>query len=238
MSGDAIMADRLASTISPEVGRPDSDIQGYDISNLVICLSGGLDSSVVIGWYINERKIKPSNIYPLFVDYGQSWSSYEWTSAKLVADYWGTQPPKYTCRTLGVEDTIQEYDVNKRLKGYLPLRNLHIFSLASDYVIRLARQGIECDTFASGCRFSAYPDTTQEFLDRWNFMIKVSAWEGLNTEAPFAWCGTKRLYRYVSRLKFPIDKTTSCQVQTESGKRCGYCQKCNDREKYYINLST
>ena len=228
------MADKLASTISPEVGRLDADTQGYDITNLVVCLSGGLDSSLVIGWYINERKLNPSNIYPLFVDYGQRWSTYEWSSVKLVCEYWKTQPPKYVNRTLGVEQTIQEYDVNKRLKGYIPLRNLHIFSLASDYVIRLDRKGISCNTFTSGCRFSVYPDTTAEFLDRWNFLIKVSATEEIYNEAPFTWWGTKRIYRYANRLAFPIDITTSCQLQEIEGERCGYCQKCLDRDKYSI----
>ena len=58
------MADKLASTISPEVGRLDVDTQGYDITNLVVCLSGGLDSSIVTSIMADKMKmpVKTFNI--------------------------------------------------------------------------------------------------------------------------------------------------------------------------------
>ena len=246
-----IMKDPLASRISPDVGKPTASKQGLrkkrledqivNDEHLVVLLSGGLDSSLVIGWYINERGYKPINIHPLFVNYDQAWFLDEREAALEVCRYYNTSPLRSVDRYLGVGGSIREYDVNRRLKGYIPLRNIHLFNLAADYVIELQLAGLDCPCFASGSRFSAYPDTTQEFFDRYNFMLDVSVWERLSAENPFAWWGTKRIYGYAKKIKFPLDISSSCQdkqagFSQEGRVACGKCNKCRERATHGYTL--
>lgn len=190
---------------------------------ITVLLSGGLDSSVAVAFYVLERKFKLEDVHPLFIDYGQEWVDSEFHAAGRIASFLGLELTLVTVPLV----PLVEKNPNKRLKGYIPFRNIHLLGVACNWSI-----SYNIYTITGGFRYGAYPDTTQEFFDRYNFMLDSGVFykEAPFIEVPFVWYGSIKMFNLAKRLGIPTEATRSCQAPGVTA--CGKCSKCLARKKH------
>jgi 7-cyano-7-deazaguanine synthase len=181
--------------------------RGYVNPEVLILLSGGLDSTACVDFFV--RMERPS--CALFVDYGQAAAAQELKAACAVADYYSVP---VTC--LRVEGGTP------KTSGLITGRNSLLVTVAfmekpdSVSVIVL---GIHAG--------SSYADCTQDFLDRMQALLNVHE-DKVHVSAPFLEWSKAEVIEYCLMRDAPVNLTYSCEKG--SSPPCGNCLSCEDRK--------
>jgi 7-cyano-7-deazaguanine synthase len=204
------------------------------VKDVVVLLSGGMDSAVLLGWVRNETDA--AGVHALSVDYGQRHRRELWSAFQL-ARFYGAEfhrvglPPSLLAGSAltgsGEVPRGLDYRDPGQAATVVAGRNLVLASLA---VAHAARHGCDRVYLAAHAGDRAvYPDCRPEFvagLDR-----AAREGYGVSVLAPFAAKGMdKRAVAHLGKsLGVPLDMTWSCY---EGGDRpCGSCGACAERSE-------
>lgn len=195
---------------------------------VVLLLSGGIDSTVLLYWLI-ERNF---TVFPLIVNYGQVTFVREVSTVKDILSNLNIESllqinvPEIS--ELGRGALTGEYpkDVTSYNEWYsaefFPNRNLMLLMLASNYAYK-----INACNVAIGVVGESYSDTSLSFLDSVKKCIEISLMQ-IDIIAPFANRKKDEIIRESIRLRVPIEKTFSCNALSE--RHCLLCSSCHERE--------
>ncbi len=209
------------------------------MSEAVVLLSGGLDSSTVLAMAL-ERGFK---IVALTFDYGQRHRK-EIDSATRIAKHFGVKEHIVVPLDLGrylssslTQDSISIPSARSRSEigmeipsTYVPARNIVFLSIASS--IAESRGASSVFIAANAVDFSGYPDCTPEFMDAFQKVLEVGTkagkeGRGIKIEAPILRESKAEIVREAIRLKVPLKLTWSCY--RGGAKACGVCDSCRLR---------
>ena len=206
--------------------------------SIVILISGGLDSSTVIGLAKNKGAL----IYGLSFDYGQRHKK-ELIAAKKIASHFSIQELKTIQLDLtlwggsSLTDTRKEIprngvQLNKIPNTYVPGRNTIFIATALSYA-----EAINADFIGLGVNsldYSGYPDCRPDYIKQFQKLANLSNKRGRENNPIRLWTPLINLNKIeilelASENNVPIEETWSCY----SGKvtPCGECDSCRIREK-------
>lgn len=229
------------------------------MKQVVISLSGGADSSTLLGWAVQKYRAK--NVHAIGFDYGSKHPQ-ELECAKKICEYYGVEDFKIikidptlfqgsTSTLLNgnkeVEKDISYAEIIKRdgegkVSTYIPGRNF-LFSAyvnaRAESIYEQTKQnviimlGMHGDDEAG----QAYPDCSVAFVKTMKKASKLSSAGHVTYKAPFAGKPKKELIKVGLTLRKPVpyEMTLSCYepIIKEDGswQACGRCATCIDREK-------
>lgn len=193
----------------------------------VLLVSGGLDSTVLAYKLLNEKK----RIIPLFINYGQHCVSTEFDRLNLVL-------PKIMLKDLKIINIsdIYELSTSKMINEsnlwqdeinanelILPYRNLLILVVASSFAETLNIKKVYSAFINSN--HAKEIDCTANFFNNTSSILKEVG--NISLEMPFRNLSKYDVAKLGLYLKAPIEKTFSCQVNSQIP--CGACPNCVDR---------
>jgi 7-cyano-7-deazaguanine synthase len=208
------------------------------MTRCVCLLSGGLDSSTVLG----VAKREGYECYALSFDYGQR-HRVELESAARVASFFGVaqhRTMKIDLRAFGGSALTDEIDVPKSGVSdgipvtYVPARNTIFLSFAMAWA-----EVLECSDIFIGVNaidYSGYPDCRPEFIEAFEKMANLATKAGvegrtlLRIHTPLAALNTAGIVRLGREVGLDFSLTHSC-YDPVGGRPCGACDSCVLRRK-------
>ena len=207
----------------------------------VVLLSGGLDSSTVLG--IISNKIEPENVFALSINYNQRHRR-ELESAKKIAGFFGVDHNhkimNLDLRAFGGSALTSDMEVptDRTLEEmgkdipitYVPGRNTIFISLALSYA-----ETIDADAVALGVNaldYSGYPDCRPEFIKKFRELSGLANKRGIEGRpiqiyTPIINMTKAQIIKRGTKLHVPYGLTWSCYNRGE--KACGVCDSCKLR---------
>lgn len=202
----------------------------------VVLLSGGLDSSTVMG--IVRQKEKAENVFALSINYNQRHKK-ELESAKKIAEYYGVDHKimNLDLRAFGGSSLTSNIEVpidrNIEQMGkdipitYVPGRNTIFISLALAYA-----ETIDADSIALGVNaldYSGYPDCRPEFISKFRELSELANKRGVEGKpigiyTPIIDKTKEQIVKIGTEIGVPYKDTWSCYNGRE--KACGKCDSC------------
>lgn len=200
----------------------------------VVLLSGGLDSTVCMA----VARDQGFEAYPISFNYQQRHQR-EVECARRVADYYHVEKhlvidtnmaaiggSALTDMGLGVPDgDMGRHDIPVT---YVPARNLIFLSYALGYAEVIGADHVFIGVNALD--YSGYPDCRPEFIQLFqqlaNYSTKATAADGrlIQIETPLLKLSKKEIVELGTRLRAPLELTTSCYRGGEAA--CGTCDSC------------
>jgi len=187
----------------------------------VVCWSGGLDSTVLIA---HQRKIG-YEIYPIFINRGQSNYKYEKQSVEYFTKKWEL-PTLEVCLTFPPKEIKINRAIVKKI-GH-PMRNSTLVNVAVYYAVMN-----DIKRVVVGSNHSDWvPDCSLEFWNEKQDEVR----QAINDEsfwvlAPFQdmkWT-KKDIMIFAIKNGIPHEKTRTCWLNTKDA--CGKCRTCMERKK-------
>lgn len=220
--------------------------------NIVVLLSGGLDSSTLA--YLTAKKSPPylqNRVYSLTFDYGQRHKK-ELESAKKIAKkiravehkvvkfdltLWGGSSLTDNKIKIPLNRKIAENNQKKLTpksipNTYVPARNTIFLTFALAYA-----EAIKADEIYIGVNsidYSGYVDCRPAFINKFQELIRVATVAGvqgksIKIKTPLINMTKAEIVKLGEKLGVPWDSTWSCYL----GKKlaCGICDSCQLRLK-------
>ncbi len=215
-------------------------------SEVLACLSGGLDSVANIAILIEEYGYI---VYPFFINRGQSAIKHEREAVEYFDEFFSKKyPSNYKkCLQISVNTPAKEYkdllratkkitaDVDRMRNISYPSRNPIIFLTGAEYAYSLKSEGVEIKTiFASHVSSDFSYHCSQTWTRTMNLLLCqiFDDWEiqfiSIPTETELDNYFDKEVYvHYMDKYGIPIEKTRTCVKKFD--KQCGDCPACYDR---------
>ena len=206
------------------------------MTEAVVLLSGGLDSSTMLAMAIEQG----FEVVAVTVDYGQRHRR-EIESAKKIAEHFRAKEhilikvdlgrsltSSLTTESVNVPLSRSKEEIGAGIPNtYVPSRNIIFLSIASS--IAESRGAESVFIAANAVDFSGYPDCTPEFIQSFQKVLEVGTRAGrenrvIRIEAPLIRMSKADIVREAIRLKVPLEKTWSCYLG--GTKACGKCDSC------------
>ncbi|MEO0579118.1 MAG: 7-cyano-7-deazaguanine synthase QueC [Pseudomonadota bacterium] len=204
--------------------------------NVVVLLSGGLDSATVLAM----AQAQGHECFSLSFDYGQR-HRVELAAAERVArqlgatehrtmriDFAGVGGSALTDASLAVPETPSEGIPIT----YVPARNTVFLSLALAWaeVVDANRIGIG----VNAVDYSGYPDCRPEFIAAFEHLATLATKRGvegapIKIDAPLVTLSKAEIIRRGTELGVDYSLTLSCYQPDELGRACGRCDACRLR---------
>lgn len=179
------------------------------IAKTVVLLSGGIDSSSVLAYYLDPANTDQGDVSALFFDYGQPARRSEWKAAQAVAKHY----------KVPLQKKRLAFDFTVRRDEYFG-RNA-LFAL-----IAAAQMGWQQTTIAMGIHAGDYYDTTTKFIADLQRVLDGYAQGTSLLIAPFVTYSKEDIVRWAQRHDVPLQQTYSCQ---RGESPCGLCLACQER---------
>lgn len=210
------------------------------MSDAVVLLSGGLDSSTTLG-IANQSYDK---LYALTFRYGQTHGK-EIKSAKKIATHYSVEEHKILNIPLAdigsssllkekedIPDHEEENIGDEIPSTYVPGRNIILLAFALSYAESIGAETIFIG--ATSRDYSGYPDCRPEFYDAFEKMAKKGTKQGVERDPieikyPLIDMTKKEIVKKADCLDVPFHMTWSCYRGEE--KACGRCDSCKLRLK-------
>jgi 7-cyano-7-deazaguanine synthase len=183
---------------------------GKNRQNVLILVSGGIDSTACINYYIQQHFFPKS----LFIDYGQIVNETELASAKKIASHY-----KLELDTLKINMS--------RNYGAGEIRGRNAFFIIAALMKYEGFSGIISIGIHSE---SPYYDTTEKFLTDINTLVGLYTDGTVRVDAPFLKWTKPMIYEYCKKNNVPIHLTYSCEQRND--QPCGECSSCLDRKAF------
>ena len=213
-----------------------------DLKNkyVVILLSGGLDSSTVIGL----AKTAKAKIFGLSFDYGQRHKK-ELDSALIIAKHFEIEEFKIVKLDLSLwggssltdksEDLpIDGIQLNQIPNTYVPGRNTIFISVALSYA-----EAINADLIGLGVNaldYSGYPDCRPDYIKKFQELAGLANKRGregnsIKLWAPLINLNKEEIIQLAFNNNVPYEQTWSCYAGNQAP--CGKCDSCRIRQTAY-----
>ena len=224
---------------------------GKIMKNAIILCSGGLDS-VVTAYYV-KKKLRYDKLIFLFFDYGQRTLEVERKASKRFAEMLRAGFVEVKLNWLGKISTSL-INSNKKAKKisrkglkdskkeslnfYVPNRNAVFLNNAIAFAESLVINGRGFSDIFVGFNsegVEAYPDTTPEFVDNMNGLMKIMRLKG-KIIAPLIEMDKNDIVSLGNELGVKMENSFSCYVGGK--KHCGVCLGCRLRQEafYWANV--
>lgn len=219
---------------------PDTD------SNVVVCLSGGLDSSILAITLV--EKYGKNRVHAIGFDYGQK-QVIELSKARTFCKHLEISHNILDLSVLGnisskVSANIQGTDIKmpniEEVLGdpqpvtYVPFRNLILLSLTLSYA-----ETIKASHVFTGLQVHdeyGYWDTTQRFVDGLNNIAEQNRLHQAEIVAPFSELSKYdelQICKDLNKLDL-LKHTITCYNPDIKGRSCGICPSCSERINAFI----
>jgi len=211
---------------------------------VVSLLSGGLDSSVTM----SRLAIEGHEIFPLFIDYGQTSREREFEGAQSYLrklSHERINPLRrisadlsfLNTSLLGTKSVTRESDENfhtlsSKKIDWVPARNIIFLSLAASYAESVDSRAVSIGAYKED-EMPPYPDSSPEFLESMQVSLSRGLYDSDNFQilAPFIDLFKWDTVAYANEHGLPIENTWSCY---QNGTfHCGTCRNCTDRKKAF-----
>jgi 7-cyano-7-deazaguanine synthase len=181
--------------------------------NVVVLLSGGIDSTASIEFYLRQK----FNVKALFINYGQIAAKKELVAAKKIANHYKIKLDKVVVRNLMTFSS-----------GEIIGRNA--FLLTTALLNFKQKNGIISIGIHDG---TTYPDCTKKFIKDMQEIFDIYKNGAIQIGVPFLDFKKIEIWAYSQEHKVPLDLTYSCEL----GKMqpCGKCLSCKDLEILYAS---
>lgn len=197
----------------------------------VVLLSGGLDSAVALFWALK----KGYDVQSLTFDYFLR-SRKEIQACKKIARFASVDNIVIRLEFLKeIEDSKKE-TLNPLLRNapsaYIPSRNIIFYGIAASVA-----EIMDAKYIVGGHNkndVESFPDSSQEFFDRFNEAASVGRLSGHRTGKvilPLARMDKSEVVKLGNRLRVPFEMTWSCY--TSNREPCGRCHSCLLRRKAF-----
>ena len=183
--------------------------------DVVLILSGGLDSSTLLYKLLNEG----NNVTALSFNYGQK-AAIEIERAAEICKM--NDVPHFVFDIQNIVDLLSSSLTDQDND------NVEEPALATAFAISNNKEEVYYGAIKADV--GDYPDTTPEFLEKINELNKVNNYEYIPVCAPFIDTDKKDVVKLALKLGVPIEKTWSCYVNND-GTPCGECFSCKSRIK-------
>ena len=204
----------------------------------IVLLSGGLDSLVALGAYINEYNIKLA----LTFDYGQKSAIYELESTKKICNFYNIEQKiikldwlkDITQTSLVSEDEIPTKNlgtIHSAMQVWVPNRNALFLNIAAAYAdsydykyIIFGANKDEGETFS---------DNTEMFRKMITDVFEYSTLVHPKVIAPLINCSKDDIVKIALENNVPLEFLRSCYNNTL--KHCGVCESCAHLKRALLN---
>ncbi|MDA8856108.1 7-cyano-7-deazaguanine synthase QueC [Porticoccaceae bacterium] len=208
----------------------------------VILVSGGLDSSTVLGM----AKQQGFDCYTLSFDYGQRHKS-ELIAAAQVSNSMQVEAHKVVSLDLGtiggsaLTDTnidVPEYETTGIPVTYVPARNTVFLSIALGWAEVLGANDIFVGVNAVD--YSGYPDCRPDYINAFEQMANLATKAGVEgnkliVHAPLIDMTKGQIIQAGIKIGVDYSVTVSCYQADEEGAACGVCDSCRLRKQGFID---
>ncbi len=213
------------------------ELQGDKTTPVVCILSGGLDSTILI--YLLKRRYE--NVRAISFNYNQR-HSFELECATKTChklnihhaiipfEFYGNIIKNVSALSSKGPKVPDNVEITKDVQPitYVPFRNTIFLSIALSYAESIGA------TYVFGGMQSQdlyqYWDCSQEYIDRFNFLISKNHKNKIEIQAPFSKLSKKEEILIGTELGVPFEDTWTCyRGPDENGLACGTCPSCSDR---------
>ena len=216
------------------------------MSNAVVLLSGGLDSTTILA--LAKQQF---TVHALSFRYGQRHHE-ELEHARRIAASFGVATHLVTdvdLRAIGGSALTSDIDVPKDRDAstmmssipatYVPARNTIFLSFALAYAEVLSAQDIFIGVNALD--YSGYPDCRPAYIEAFERMANLATRGGvegtnpIHIRAPLIAMTKAEIIRLGVSLGVDYSATTSCYDPDRHGRACGRCDACQLRRKGFAD---
>ena len=214
----------------------------------VVLLSGGLDSSTLLGLCAHGG----DDLYAISFKYGSRHEDTEMEAASKVAGHYGVIDHRviqmdeslFYMGALSGDDPMphQTYEELHEAVGpsptYVPFRNANMISGAVAYALIVDADRVVVAVHAEDAHNFAYPDCTPEFVGAMCAAAYIGTYHKVRLEAPFQYLSKGQIVQLGMTLAVPYEWTWSCYdpVYDEDRKEnvaCGKCPTCVGRREAF-----
>lgn len=202
----------------------------------VCVLSGGLDSTVLLHYLLNQGR----EVNAISVDYGQR-HSIELERASAIVGLAGVP---WRCvdlsglryimtgssqTDLSVPVPHGHYEEESMKKTVVPNRNMLLLAVAGAMAVSLKADSIAYGAHAGD--HAIYPDCREEFCAAMSQAFKHCDWHTVNLERPFLDMTKADIVKLGAQLGAPLELTYSCYEGKDI--HCGKCGTCTERREAF-----
>ncbi|MGO9265608.1 MAG: 7-cyano-7-deazaguanine synthase [Candidatus Binataceae bacterium] len=213
----------------PEAADRDYAIKA-DPDLIAILASGGLDSSVMLGWVARTGR----RVFPVYIRAGLTWEKDELRTLKRFVRALGMDNVEpVTALELPMGDLAGDHwsMTGRNVPGYRAAlssnyilgRNLTLLSKAAVFCARHAIGEIAMAPLES----NPFPDARPEFFRAFARAVEIGVGLKLKVRTPFA--GLTKADVVKRGAGMPLALTVSCARPTKGNLHCGACTKCAER---------
>ena len=207
----------------------------------VFIFSGGMDSTSTIARLLSEKRVE---IFPLFINRGQTNIKHERTSVKFFNQLFEDKYPKLYHKLVEIKINVPPTELKNALFPYTrqhghPLRNTILQMLGVQYAISLLSSNRKIKTvFCAQVPNDPFPHSTLtslrvntinvcDSLNEWDWQITSPNMDPLLSKD----YGKIEMIRWSFENDIPLGKTRSCY--SSNTKHCGVCLTCSRRKKAF-----
>ena len=204
--------------------------------------SGGMDSTITIARLLDEQEVE---IFPVFIDRGQSNGKYEKESALFFDNLFSRKYPNLYHRLFQIKINIPPAEIKNNLRSYskdhgYPLRNTMLQMVGVQYAISLLSDGIAIrSVFCAQVFDDPFPHSTLSSLrvNTINICNDLEEWDwqitspNIDPELVSKPIGKVEMVKWANEHGLPIEKTRSCY--TSNPYSCGKCLICKRRREAF-----
>ena len=210
----------------------------------VVLFSGGLDSAVLLA--LEARRAEQTTeecrdhdvVWPVYIRAGLAWEETELAAAQRLL---ASPPFQHRVQPLATltADTRDVYPATHwALNGtppaydtpdedvYLEGRNIVLIAKAGLYCARVGAGRLVLGPLAG----NPFPDATPQFFDAMSRALSLGLARSIAIAAPLAHLHKEDVVRLGRELGVPLELTLSCMNPDASGRPCGRCSKCRERD--------
>lgn len=204
------------------------------MNKLVLILSGGMDSTVLLA----KLKKEGRDILTLTFNYGSKHNHRENIAAAAIAKYYGVENrlikmafvnELFKSALLQSGGAVPEghYEDASMKQTVVPFRNGIMLSIAAGFA-----ESIEADAVYYGAHagdHAIYPDCRSAFVSAMAEAMRLGTYANIALESPFAKMSKRDIGLLGKELGVPFEMTWTCYVGGE--KHCGRCGACTERRE-------
>jgi len=196
---------------------------------IVQALSGGLDSTTVLGYLLDQGH----DVHCLNFTYGSKHNQYECASAKLVAEYYMVQ-----YKLIDLSEAFKDFKSNLLKSGgeipeghyedesmkltVVPGRNTIFAAILMGYAESIDASGIALGVHLGD--HAVYPDTRKEYIKALDSLVYLASDRKVEVITPFINTNKTGIVKEGLKLKVPYELTRTCyKDQPHSCKKCSSC---------------
>lgn len=202
------------------------------MSKIVMALSGGLDSAVMLGKFCAEGH----DVTVFHFQYGSKHNPYEKDAAQALANFYGKQlfqcdlsavVGNFKSNLLAGQGDVPEghYEAESMRQTVVPGRNLLFIACLAGYA-----ESIGADLVALGVHAGdhyIYPDCRPEFISSAAGTVYLSSDGKISIATPFKAIDKTAIVRVGMRYMTPFSLTRTCYKP--QSRACGKCGSCQER---------